>query len=213
MFSFLAGRPRFRPESVFPRCHLVILGVPSQPPSQPRALPACRGLALIVGPIRSQRPFTSTRSKFADDSRFTGRGYLLRISEKGTGGAQWHTFMHAISSVPPCRPLLPATEGSYTVYYSDGTWAAFIGEPSSGALLAQAGVITGIGPTYKAGKALIFKAANLLKRPPVAPSTSPTIELGDLSGKTTMRLDNSHQITGLIPTPTKPEQMDGPCYR
>ncbi len=60
------------------------------------------------------------------------------------------------------RPLLPATEGSYTVYYSDGTWAAFIGEPSSGALLAQAGVITGVGPTYKAGKLGILKLRSLL---------------------------------------------------
>ena len=87
VFSVLAGRPRLRPESVFFRRHLVIVGVHPQQPCQPRALSLGRGLEMVVGQILPQCPPTTAASQLADDSRLTGRGDLLRNSRNGTGGA------------------------------------------------------------------------------------------------------------------------------
>jgi hypothetical protein len=79
---------------------------------------------MVVGPILSQRPFTSTISKFADDPWFTGRGYLLKKSENGTGFASDFAGLVHFSCVPLSshgwnfyREMSPIKYGGVSVYF------------------------------------------------------------------------------------------------
>ena len=81
MFSFLAGRPWFRQESVFSRSYFVISGIHPQQPCKPRALSACRGLEMVVGQILSGCGGPAARSDVADDSRIARKSNLLRIEK------------------------------------------------------------------------------------------------------------------------------------
>jgi REP element-mobilizing transposase RayT len=67
VFSLLARRPRFRPESVFSRCHLVIPGIHAQQPCQPRPLSAGGGLEMVVGQVLPQSAAARAASQLADD--------------------------------------------------------------------------------------------------------------------------------------------------
>jgi REP element-mobilizing transposase RayT len=101
-FHFWQAGPGFLSEFVFPRSHIILFGLPSPQPGQPRALSTCRGLEMVVGTILSQRPSPTTISKFADDSWFNGRGYLLKKRIRHWQ-SQWHTIAYTISLVPPSR--------------------------------------------------------------------------------------------------------------
>ncbi len=95
LFSLLAGRAWLRPQPIFSRSDRIVVGVHSQQPGQARTVPSCRGLEMVVGQILS-RPFHTTGSRRADDSRFARRCRLLRSHERALAEpvapnrSQWH---------------------------------------------------------------------------------------------------------------------------